>query len=149
MFGEKSGLPFYYRKLAGNIPDVKTMRQLIKDPIKALELYRTRDVVEKAFGNLKERLNCRRMLTSSDLALEGKLFVEFVALIYLSYIKGKMQEKGLFANCTMRELLDELDVIECYEAPGSALTVGEVLKKAGTVVYRIRSHTASRESIVM
>ena len=31
LFGEKSGLPFYYRKLAGNIPDVKTMRQLIKD----------------------------------------------------------------------------------------------------------------------
>ncbi len=101
----------------------------VKDPIKTLELYRTRDVVEKAFGNLKERLNCRRLLTSSDLSLEGKLFVEFVALIYLSYIKGKMQEKGLFANYTMRQLLDELDVIECYEAPGNALTVGEVLKK--------------------
>ena len=101
----------------------------VKDPIKALELYRTRDVVEKAFGNLKERLNCRRMLTSSDLALEGKLFVEFVALIYLSYIKGKMQTKGLFAHYTMRQLLDELDVIECYEAPGNALIVGEVLKK--------------------
>ena len=40
-----------------------------------------------------------------------------------------MQEKGLFANYTMRQLLDELDVIECYEAPGNALTVGEVLKK--------------------
>lgn len=101
----------------------------VKDPIKALELYRTRDVVEKAFGNLKERLNCRRMLTSSDLALEGKLFVEFIALIYLSYIKGKMQENGLFANYTMRQLLDELDVIECYEAPGYSLIVGEVLKK--------------------
>ncbi len=75
----------------------------VKDPVKALELYRTRDVVEKAFGNLKERLNCRRMLTSSDLALEGKLFVEFIALIYLSYIKGKMQENGLFANYTMRQ----------------------------------------------
>ena len=29
----------------------------------------------------------------------------------------------------MRQLLDELDVIEYYEAPGKALTVGEVLKK--------------------
>ena len=29
----------------------------------------------------------------------------------------------------MRQLLDDLDVIECYEAPGTALTVGEVLKK--------------------
>lgn len=31
LFGEKSGLPFYYKKLVGNIPDVKTMRQLIND----------------------------------------------------------------------------------------------------------------------
>ena len=29
----------------------------------------------------------------------------------------------------MRQLLDELDVIECYESPGNALVVGEVLKK--------------------
>ena len=26
VFGEKSYLPFYYRRLAGNIPDVKTVR---------------------------------------------------------------------------------------------------------------------------
>ena len=28
VFGEKSGLPFYYRKLAGNIPDVITVKHL-------------------------------------------------------------------------------------------------------------------------
>jgi transposase len=26
VFGQESGLPFYYRKLAGNIPDVKTVK---------------------------------------------------------------------------------------------------------------------------
>ena len=31
LFGEESGLPFYYRKLAGNIPDVKTIRQLVRE----------------------------------------------------------------------------------------------------------------------
>ena len=31
LFGEKSGLPFYYRKLAGNIPDVKTVTELIRE----------------------------------------------------------------------------------------------------------------------
>ena len=31
LFGEDSGLPFYYRKLAGNIPDVKTIRELIRE----------------------------------------------------------------------------------------------------------------------
>lgn len=31
IFGENSGLPFYYRKLAGNIPDVKTIRELLRE----------------------------------------------------------------------------------------------------------------------
>ena len=31
LFGEQSRLPFYYRKLPGNIPDVKTLRKLLAD----------------------------------------------------------------------------------------------------------------------
>lgn len=101
----------------------------IKDPVMALELYRNRDVAEKAFGNIKERLNGRRTLVASDASLEGKLFVEFVALIYLAYIKKKMQEKGLYATYTLQGLLDELDVIECFTEPGKTPIVGEILKK--------------------
>ena len=101
----------------------------VKDPVTALSLYRMGDVIEKAFWNIKERLNLRRTLTSSESSLEGKLFVEFVALIYLSYIKKKMEDAGLFANYTMHELLDELDVIECFQEPGKAPIQGEVLKK--------------------
>ncbi len=101
----------------------------VKDPVTALSLYRMRDIVEKAFWNVKERLNLRRTMTSSESSLEGKLFVEFVALIYLSYIQKKMEEQGLFATYTMHELLDELDVIECFTEPGKAPIQGEVLKK--------------------
>lgn len=105
------------------------LSNVVKDPVTTLELYRSRDVVEKAFGNLKDRLNCRRTLVSSDLSLEGKLFVEFIALIYLSYIKKRMEEKKLFSKYTMQGLLDELDIIECFSEPGKALIQGEVLKK--------------------
>src|SRR5665647_3413268 len=31
LFGEESGLPFYYRKLPGNITDVKTVKQLMAE----------------------------------------------------------------------------------------------------------------------
>ena len=95
----------------------------------ALELYRNKDVVEKAFGNLKERLSMRRMLVSSEQSLEGKLFIQFVALIYLSYIKKQMQEKKLFKTYTLQTLFDKLDVIECFEHPKYKLRVGEVLQK--------------------
>lgn len=99
------------------------------DGITALETYRNKDLVEKAFGNLKERLNMRRAMVSSEESLDGKLFVEFIALIYLSYIKKQMQLAGLFKNYTLQGILDKLDVIECFEAPRQKLRVGELLEK--------------------
>jgi hypothetical protein len=69
------------------------------------------------------------MLVSSDASLEGKLFVEFIALIYLSYIKKRMGDKNLFKPYTLQGLLDEVDMIECFTEPGKSLFVGEVLQK--------------------
>ncbi|WP_019413647.1 transposase, partial [Paenisporosarcina sp. TG20] len=101
----------------------------VKDPLEALDIYRSKDVVEKAFDNLKERLNMRRTSVSSEESLEGKLFVQFVALIYLSYIHKAMSDNNLFKQYTMQELLDELDVIERYEQPGRKPRIGEMTKK--------------------
>jgi transposase len=107
----------------------------VKDPDEALSLYRSKDIVEKAFGNLKERLNFRRMQVSSETSLNGKLFVEFVALIYLSFVKKRMQDAGLFESWTLQGLLDELDTIERFEAPGHGRILGEVTQKQ-TDLYR-------------
>lgn len=101
----------------------------VKDPLEALEIYRSKDLIEKAFGNLKERLNMRRTSVSSEENLEGKLFVQFVALIYLSYIKKAMSDHNLFKDYTLQELLDELDVIERFEQPGHKPRVGEITQK--------------------
>lgn len=105
------------------------------DAVTALELYRNKDVVEKAFENLKERLNMRRTLVSSEHSLEGKLFVQFVALIYLPYIKKQMQVNCILKNYTLPGLLDKLDVIECFEQPGKSLRVGEMLEKQIQLYY--------------
>jgi len=100
----------------------------IKDPVEALSIYRNKDLVEKAFENLKERLNLRRLAVSSEQSLDGKLFVQFIALIFLSHITKKMQENKLFKDYTMQEVLDELDMIECFEVPGQKLQLGETTK---------------------
>jgi len=107
------------------------------DAVTALEIYRNKDLVEKAFGNLKERLNLRRALVSSEQSLDGKLFVEFVALIYLSYIKKQMQMSDLFKKYTIQGALDKLDVIECFETPGQQLRVGELLEKQKEIYYAL------------
>jgi len=83
----------------------------------------------KAFGNLKERLNFRRMQVSSELSLNGKLFVEFIALIYLSFLKKAMQDAALFDKWTMQDLMDDLYTIELFEALGHGRTLGEVTMK--------------------
>jgi len=101
----------------------------VKDPLEALNIYRTKDLIEKAFGNLKERLNMRRTSVSSSENLEGKLFVQFVALIYLSYIKKAMNDQNLFSKYTMQEFLDDLDIIERYGHPGKKHYIGEMTKK--------------------
>jgi hypothetical protein len=46
-------------------------------------------------------------------------------------VKKKMQETGLFDKWTMQGLLDELDVIELFEAPG----------------YTRRNHRKAREPL--
>ena len=49
----------------------------IKDPSEVLSIYRNKDLIEKSFGNLKNRLSMRRTGVSSDENLEGKLFIQF------------------------------------------------------------------------
>jgi transposase len=107
------------------------------DALSVLEIYRNKDVVEKAFGNLKERLSMRRMLVSSEQSLDGKLFVEFIALIYLSHIKKQMQIKGMFKQYTLQGMLDKLDVIECFEESGHKLRIGEILEKQKSIFLDI------------
>jgi transposase len=101
----------------------------IKDPSTALTLYRSKDCVEKAFENIKDRLNLRRVAVSSERSLDGKLFVQFLALIFLSFITKKMKDANLFKIYTLQQVLDELDLIECFSSPGKPLHIGEITKK--------------------
>lgn len=101
----------------------------VKDPVEALNIYRSKDMIEKAFSDLKDRLNMRRTSVSSEENMEGKLFLQFIGLIYLSYIKQAMDKARLFRNYTMQELFDELDVIELYQQPGGASYYGEMTQK--------------------
>lgn len=117
------------RQAARNYGYFALLSNEVKNPFEALSLYRSKDIVEKGFGNLKDRLNFRRMQTSSELSLNGKLFVEFIALIYLSYVKKKMQDASLFEKWTLQGLLDELDTIERFESPEHGRLLGEVTKK--------------------
>jgi transposase len=117
------------RKAEKNYGYFVLMTNGIKDPVEAIRIYRLKDLIEKSFGNLKERLSMRRMSVASEENFEGKLFVQFVALQLVSYIKKQMDEHGLFSTYTIQSLLDELDVIEYYQQPGKAHHLSEITQK--------------------
>ena len=52
LFGERSLLPLYYRKLPGNTPDVKTIENLLKD-IDFLDLEKLKLVMDRGFYSEK------------------------------------------------------------------------------------------------
>jgi hypothetical protein len=61
--------------------------------------------------------------------LEGKLFIQFVALIYISYIHKCMKAEHLYKSYSMQTLLDELDIIERFDYEGQRYHCSEITKK--------------------
>ena len=89
------------RKAERNYDYFSLMSNGIKDPVEALKIYRLKNLIEKLFGNLKERLSMRRMSVASKNNFEDKLFVQFIGLQVMTYSKKQMDENGLFKDYTM------------------------------------------------
>lgn len=102
--------------------------------IDVLTIYRLKDRVEKAYNNLKDRLQMRRTACSKDENFSGKVFVQFVALMVLSHLRKVMADKKLYLSISYRQLLDEVDVIEYFEYAGQQGHWGEITVKQGLIL---------------
>jgi len=83
----------------------------IKDPVEALKIYRNKDNIEKCFDDLKNQLDMKRLRIHTSSAMDGRLFVQFIALIYMSALRKKMRDTGLIDKYTVRELLLEMETL--------------------------------------
>jgi hypothetical protein len=83
----------------------------IKDPVEALRVYRDKDSVEKCFDDLKNSLDLKRLRMHTSSTVDGRLFVQFIALIMMSALRKQMRESGLIEHYTVRELLREMDTL--------------------------------------
>jgi len=84
----------------------------------ALEIYRKKDMIEKAFGDIKSKLDFRTPKVGNAETLRGKLLSVFVALTLGLECRRRMKAAELDDKYTMDGMLDELDVIERYESEG-------------------------------
>jgi len=63
-----------------------------KDAKKALSAYRKRFDIEQLFDDLKNTLDCNRLRVHTKPAMQGRLFVQFIALILLTELKKMIAE---------------------------------------------------------
>lgn len=90
----------------------------IKDPVEALEVYRMKDAVEKHFDDLKNDLDMKRLRIHSAAAMEGRLFVQYIALILSAQIKNIMNDNGWFKSHNMQEVMDEMKSLRVVSVEG-------------------------------
>lgn len=99
----------------------------VSDPVKALQIYRNRDVIEKAFNNYKERCSGRRFQCEES-ALEGKVFVQYVALSLLMMLKKRLEDQKLPCDSTPK-YLEELNAIRLCRIDGTSKNYWQELSK--------------------
>ena len=83
----------------------------MKDPLETLKIYRDKDVVEKCFDDLKNQLDMKRLRMHSSATVDARLFVQFIALIYMSALRREMRKSDLIKRYTVRELLEEMETL--------------------------------------
>jgi hypothetical protein len=72
-------------------------------------------MIEKAFGDIKEKLDFRTPKAENTETLRGKLTAVFVALALAQELRRRMGDADSYSRYTMQGLLDELEAIERYE----------------------------------
>lgn len=100
----------------------------IKNANEALEIYRNKDVVEKSFDNLKNELDLSRLRIHSDKAMDGRIFIGFIALILQSHIHRIMKDKDLYKKFTKEKLLSEMKKIKKIEFANKKPIITEISK---------------------
>jgi len=106
-----------------------------KDPVEALQIYRNKDVVEKSFDDLKNQLDMKRLRVQNSQTMDGRLFVQFLALILISAIREKIRSRKELENYTVRELIEEMDTLTKITYSGRyGSIISEITKKQRIII---------------
>ena len=76
-------------------------------------------------------------LHSSE-TVDGRLFVQFIALIYMSALRREMRKAGLLKQYTVRELLQEMETLTKVKYSGKyGHILTEVTKSQREILQRL------------
>lgn len=83
----------------------------VKSPLDALKIYRTKDVVENSFDDLKNHLDMKRLRIHTSAAMDSRMFLQFLSLIYICHIRNTIQGDSILKNLTVREVMENMETL--------------------------------------
>ena len=98
--------------------------------VEVLEVYRRKEVVECCFDDLKNGLDMRRLRVHSSLVMDGRLFVQFLALILLSQIRVVVKSSEAIRHLSAREVMDAMESLVEVTYSGKG---GSIVSEAGPI----------------
>jgi len=104
----------------------------------ALFLYRRKDRVEKFFDSMKNDMDRKRLRIHSRKTFEGRLFLDFLALIIYSQISKTMMDEDIFKNYTVAELMYEFKKIKLIGLGEKKTVITEVSKKQRELLEKFK-----------
>ena len=106
----------------------------IKSPAEALSIYRNKDVVENCFDDLKNHLDMKRLRVHSSQNMDSRLFLQFLALIYVSSIRATIQDDPKLKLFTVAKVMEEMETLVKIKYSGR---YGSVFTETAPVQRRI------------
>ncbi len=85
--------------------------------------------MEKFFDNMKHHIKRKRLRVRSQEAFEGRLFLDFLALIFYSRISSEMRKEGLNKDLSVQQLMYEFKKIKLIRLGAKKLIITGVSKK--------------------
>lgn len=80
----------------------------LKDPVKVLESHRMQRTIERSFDDLRNDLDLLRIRIHESNRIAPRLFVQFIASIYICALRKQLQDTGLDNDYTYKEILAQL-----------------------------------------
>jgi len=106
----------------------------VKTAEEALDIYRNKDVVENCFDDLKNHLDMKRLRVHTAPAMDGRLFLQFLALVYVSMIRAATRPDEKLRHLTVREVMEEMETLVRIKY---SKRYGEVLTETTPIQRRI------------
>ena len=99
-----------------------------------LDIYRRKDVIEKSFDEIKNGLDLKRLRVHSEVAMDGKMFVAFIALILKTFIHNKLKNYiDANGSMSMAQVFDELRMVKVVKVKNGISLLNPLTKKQRTL----------------